>query len=255
MATEIRNNSYFIIHGWMITELNLKGLERDIYAIIYGFSRDGKGVFNGGAKYLADFTNSSERGVQKAITSLVEQSLIDKKVVAGKATVYTAIPPNSVHMTPELSSPPSINNNINNITKKKDKKENLYSRCSEIVESKFTDPDIKTELYKYLKFRITVGLNAEQWEDITENLFTIATTKEEVLQIIDASYQNNWRSFFPLKKTYSKKGYQDNIIKTEKTDEGKLRDLYREEFSMIPVKDRPSFDTWLQKYLEQGEQT
>ena len=67
---KIKPNSYYSIQYWMINELGLKGLELSIYAIIYGFSRDHCGAFTGSRSNLADFTNSTKAGVDKALKRL-----------------------------------------------------------------------------------------------------------------------------------------------------------------------------------------
>ncbi len=72
-------NDYFQVHRWMITELNLKGLERDIYAIIYGFSRNGINKFYGSLSYLCSMTNTTKQGVIKALKSLLDKKLIAKE--------------------------------------------------------------------------------------------------------------------------------------------------------------------------------
>lgn len=76
---KIKPNSYYSIQYWMINELGLKGLELSIYAIIYGFSRDHCGAFTGSCSYLADFTNSTKAGVDKALKSLIQKNLLEKK--------------------------------------------------------------------------------------------------------------------------------------------------------------------------------
>ena len=76
---KIKPNSYYSIQYWMINELGLKGLELSIYAIIYGFSRDHCGAFTGSRSYLADFTNSTKAGVDKALKSLIQKNLLEKK--------------------------------------------------------------------------------------------------------------------------------------------------------------------------------
>ena len=72
----VRNDNFFVGHGWMINELGLKGNELIIYAIIYGFSQTKKQNFTGSAQYLADWTNSTVRGVQKNIKALQEKGLL-----------------------------------------------------------------------------------------------------------------------------------------------------------------------------------
>lgn len=134
---------------------------------------------------------------------------------------------------------PLINNNNN---KKETKKKNKYQQCSDIIYSKFTDEDVINALLSYLTFRIKVGLTVEQWTVIIEELFNIASTKEEALDTISYSYANSYRKFYSRNNS-KKNTYHDNIV-VEKTDEAVLRDKYREEFQMIPVKDRPSYEEW-----------
>lgn len=74
----IKNENYISISGWMVSELKLKGNELLIYAVIHGFSQDGKSDFHGGLGYLAEWTNSTKQGVIKSIKSLVEKGLVVK---------------------------------------------------------------------------------------------------------------------------------------------------------------------------------
>lgn len=87
MSKIIKNESYYVVHGWMINNLNLKGLELSVFAMIYGFSQTNNQWFTGSRKYLADFTNSSVRRTQIVLNSLVEKGLIEK-TIADKNRVY-----------------------------------------------------------------------------------------------------------------------------------------------------------------------
>ena len=75
----IKNENYIVIQGFMVNELNLKGNELLIYAIIYGFSQLESQEFNGTLQYLADWCNSTKQGVLKALKSLIDKGLIEKK--------------------------------------------------------------------------------------------------------------------------------------------------------------------------------
>ena len=77
----VTNDNYINIQGWMLKELNLKGNELLIFAIIYGFSQDGKSKFEGGLQYLADWTNSTKQGILKNLQSLLEKELIKKEEI------------------------------------------------------------------------------------------------------------------------------------------------------------------------------
>lgn len=76
----VKENTYITIQAFMVNELQLKGNELLIYAIIYGFSQDGEGEFTGSLQYLADWTQSTKQGVMKALQSLCEKQLILKNV-------------------------------------------------------------------------------------------------------------------------------------------------------------------------------
>ena len=78
--SKIRNDNYFVIYGWMIKRLHLKGVELQVFSIIYGFDRDGTGSFTGSLQYLMDFTNCCKNTVLKALNELVNKGYI-KKVV------------------------------------------------------------------------------------------------------------------------------------------------------------------------------
>ena len=74
----MENTDFLNIQGWMINELNLKGNELIIYALIYGFTKDGVSEFRGSRQYMADWTNSSVKSVQNVVNSLVNKGMIEK---------------------------------------------------------------------------------------------------------------------------------------------------------------------------------
>lgn len=76
---KVRKDNYVVIQGWMLTDLQLKGNELLVYAIIYGFSQTGDGQrYTGSLQYLADWTNSTKQGVMKNLKSLTEKGLLEK---------------------------------------------------------------------------------------------------------------------------------------------------------------------------------
>lgn len=79
MSGEVNSENYIVIQGWMINELDIKGNELIVYAIIYGFSQIEGQVFNGSLQYLANWTKSTKQGVTKNLKSLVEKGYIVKK--------------------------------------------------------------------------------------------------------------------------------------------------------------------------------
>lgn len=79
MKSKVKNENHIVIHGWMVNELDLKGNELLIYAVIYGFSQTENQRFNGSLQYLADWTNSTKQGVIKNLKLLVEKGYIVKE--------------------------------------------------------------------------------------------------------------------------------------------------------------------------------
>lgn len=91
--TTIKDTSHYIVEGWMLTRLGLKGLSLQIYAIIYGFSQGNQGCFYGSIQYLMDFTGSTDRGVRKALNELQLKGFICKRNVGYNKPIYNAIVP------------------------------------------------------------------------------------------------------------------------------------------------------------------
>lgn len=76
--SKVKDDNFFLVSGWMINRLNLKGVPLQVFSIIYGFSQDGEGNFTGSLQYLMDFTNSSKNTILKALKELVDKKYITK---------------------------------------------------------------------------------------------------------------------------------------------------------------------------------
>lgn len=83
MGKNIKEGNFIHIEAFMVNRLNLKGNDLLVYAIIYGFSQDGKSKFTGSLEYLAEWTNSTTHGVMKNLKNLVEKGLIVKSKMNG----------------------------------------------------------------------------------------------------------------------------------------------------------------------------
>ena len=112
----VNNDHFYVVRGWMINELNLKGNELEVYAIIYSFTQGvEKQNFTGSAQYLADWTNSTLRGVQKTIKSLQEKGLLKIIKISSKRNAYHTIRPKKNDSHYELSSQSNTNSVRNDI--------------------------------------------------------------------------------------------------------------------------------------------
>ena len=85
----VKDENHFIVKGFMINTLNLKGIELMVYAIIYGFSQDGNSKFTGSRQYLADFTGSSKSTIDRVLKELTDKEFViknenDEEIVTGQ---------------------------------------------------------------------------------------------------------------------------------------------------------------------------
>ena len=69
----MKDINYFTIHGWMTIRLGLKGIERELFAILYGFSQDGESYFTGSLSYLQKWVIASRPTVIKTLKTLVKK--------------------------------------------------------------------------------------------------------------------------------------------------------------------------------------
>lgn len=136
MATsKVPDERYFVVHGWMLNRLDLKGVPLQVYAIIYGFSQDGESEFKGSLRYLCDFTGASRSTVIRALNELVDRALIlktESQINGVQFNTYRAVIPDTsgVKMTPvqcqnntggssKMTPPPGVKMTPNNIDIKK----------------------------------------------------------------------------------------------------------------------------------------
>ncbi len=184
MASKVKKENHIVLQGWMISELNLKGNELIVYAIIYGFSQTEGQLYTGSLQYLADWTNSTKQGVSKNLKSLVEKGYISKneKFVNGvKFCEYYATKFNRVCNKVEQGIqqsliPPiqqSLTNNIeidnieDNIENKKNIKKENFEEEFETLWSKYPVKQGKTNALKsFTKARI----NGVEYETISKGL-------------------------------------------------------------------------------------
>ena len=76
----IKDDNFFTVQGWMITQLELKGIDLMVYAILYGFTQDGESEFRGSVQYLCDFCGGvTKPTVTNALNRLIESGLIEKE--------------------------------------------------------------------------------------------------------------------------------------------------------------------------------
>ena len=75
---KLPENSYICIQAFMVNDLHLKGIEKEVYALIYGFCQDRQSEFSGSLSYIQNWVTSSRPTVIKAISELLNKGLIIK---------------------------------------------------------------------------------------------------------------------------------------------------------------------------------
>lgn len=80
MRTVLKDSDSVTVQGWMVNELGLKGNSLLIYAIIYGYSQNGKGDYHGGYRYLAEFAGTHITTAMRLANKLVEDGLLTKEI-------------------------------------------------------------------------------------------------------------------------------------------------------------------------------
>ena len=214
----MENTDFLNIQGWMINELNLKGNELIIYALIYGFTKDGVSEFRGSRQYMADWTNSSVRSVQNVVNSLVDKGMIEKnnhinKYGSLETSGYKAINvpklsseksssplEKKVHEGSEKSSHNNIDNNISNnivdIKEKNIKKESVNSVIAEYTESK----DLQDALHGFAEMRNKARkpLTVRAMKLSLNELDKLAVDDVTKIAIVNQSIMHNWLTFYKL---------------------------------------------------------
>ncbi len=77
--SRVNPQNFYVVQGWMVSDLGLKGNELAVYAIIYGFSQVDGEWFSGSLNYLTDWTNLSKQAIINVLKSLVKNDLIEKR--------------------------------------------------------------------------------------------------------------------------------------------------------------------------------
>jgi hypothetical protein len=86
----MKSNNYITGFGWMFNELNLKGNEAWIFALIYGFCQDGKSTFEGSLSYIQQTLNLSRNTVINTLDKLERNNHIVKHQILKNSVPYNS---------------------------------------------------------------------------------------------------------------------------------------------------------------------
>ena len=90
----INPTNFYTVQGWMLADLNLKGTELAAYAIIYGFSQDGKSEYAGSSAYLCEWLGCTKKTALTTLAALTEKGYLKKREIIQngvKLCAYVAV--------------------------------------------------------------------------------------------------------------------------------------------------------------------
>ena len=249
---------YFVVQDWMIMKLKLKGLERDLFAIIYGFSQDGHSYYRASLNYMSEMTGYSKQAVITAIKKLLDKNYITKAEEPDGTmryqSKYTEGSQETLQGSQETLLPGSqetlLNNNINknnkllnkfNNYKNSDPKPNLYSSCiamiDEFIDSKkerlysgfIYEGNLRDVLVDYLNMRLENKerpLYKNMWKGLLRKLDDCyqASSPKCYSAIVRQSLEKGYNTFYPYNDNANstvrwKETYNEDAKDYERTNE------------------------------------
>jgi len=188
---------YITILEWMLG-LNLRPSELIVFALIYGFSQDGRSKFKGSVEYICHWTGLTPRSVQTILKNMTEAGLIEKTVCTEDARFVDYGCKNFIesmqkfHRLYEKTSPKiyektSYHNNTIDINIDNNKIIPPYNSPTfvEIWDMLLRQPKWRKKSEDALR------MSAEELGKVTE---------EVAIQMMRNSIKNGWQGLFPLDK-------------------------------------------------------
>lgn len=225
--SQISDNNYYVISGWMINKLELSNTELMVFAIIYGFCQHDEfnGSYHGSLQYLADFTGTTKPTIIKVLKSLVAKGYIEKSenyqnnikfcaykinttvvenLIGGKEILpgggkkslmggKEILPGGSKETLPnnKIIDNININNNIN--IKKSD--------FDVLIDDYTCNDNLKESIYEFIKMRknIKKPITIYGLKKILNKLDRLASDDDTKIQILDQSIEHSWNGIFELR--------------------------------------------------------
>ena len=75
----MRDTDFIIKQGWMVTKLHLSGAALEIYALIYGYTKDGESWYECNISNISEWLLVSERTVQRHLSTLTDSGYIERQ--------------------------------------------------------------------------------------------------------------------------------------------------------------------------------
>lgn len=288
MSNSIKDGSYINIQSFMVTELELKGNELLVYAIIYGFSQTNGTYFSGSTQYLADWTNSTRQGIMKNLKSLIDKGLIEKVGENQQVNYYKALRPvNKVNQSTELTRKQSLqgakqslqeevteftgtckqslhsnidnilDNNINKTTTKldnlnkidQDSKDSSTSSSSSPVKNSSSKE--KDTIYQIKSALQSHGISIDTCKNIMELVRNGRVDLDRIKSVLITAQQKAWGEGAIYKAL--RDNWETGTSETKTISEKELRKKLAGKANMLLAdyeKGRIEYDTMIENYIE-----
>lgn len=222
----LKSDNVVIIHGWMCNELELKGTELLVFALIYGFSQDGASSFFGGRKYIAKTFNISLPTVDKALNGLIDKDYIAKESGTEYNSTDSYYVKNMVVKKLYGGSKETLPYNISNTKKQtilsKDsivaetkscqdetttKKPNLFQKCISMTEEYTENETLRKYLADFLKICLENSRESgrpfyqNMWKSKLTKLSELSDNDDMQIKIVKQTLDNGWSNFYAYKES------------------------------------------------------
>ena len=91
MAKEINKDNFYTVYYWMSTELKLSGVEKDLYALIYGYYKNYDKECFYSYSQLAEITGTYINRVIRALEKLSSEGLIEIQKKSNGKNYYSIV--------------------------------------------------------------------------------------------------------------------------------------------------------------------
>ena len=225
----IKDKNYITIQGWMRTELDLKGNDLIVYALIYGFCQSENQKFSGSLQYIADWCGATKQGVMKNLQNLISKNLIVKEsnwlhgvniveyytTEFNGAIKHSLINNNSIDNIEKntiIINNNSTENDFLGQLKKTTKRKSMYDKCYDHILEFTTNVGLIDALTEYLKIRLQMK-DKPLYEGTWKGMLKKLANMDNQIDVVNTSIERGWASFFEPKSSKGKErfGEDDNV--------------------------------------------
>ena len=211
--SQISDNNYYVISGWMINKLELSNTELMVFAIIYGFCQhdEVEGNYHGSLQYLADFTGTTKQTIIKVLKSLTAKKYIKKSESYQNNVKFCTYKINTTVVEKLTGSQKSLpggsqkslpnNETLDNESLYNKNKKEAKTDFDVLIDEYTNNDKLKIAIYEFIKMRkgIKKPITSYGLKKMLNKLDRLASDDDTKVQILDQSIEHSWNGIFELK--------------------------------------------------------